>query len=191
MRKSNLRDFDFLSLVKSRKSTYEFGPKNVSDADLRYLLESARWAPSPHNTQSWSFIVVKDPDLINTLIGQAYSGFFHTPPPLVVVVVAEPIYVDQPALLKGKARKLASYHRYLSVAMPVSNLVLAAKDRGIDSFIASLMVKPANKLLGVPSGKDALLVVGLGYETKNAYVHPRSRRQLRTMVFKEHYGERR
>ena len=47
---------DFLSLSKSRRTTYEFSDKSVKDKDLNKILEAARWAPSCANSQPWKFI---------------------------------------------------------------------------------------------------------------------------------------
>ncbi len=39
--------------IRNRKSTRAFLPREVSEAQLRELLETARWSPSGGNTQPW------------------------------------------------------------------------------------------------------------------------------------------
>ena len=72
---------NFFKLVKSRKTTYEFTDKKIKDADIKKILEAARWAPSCSNVQPWHFIVVKDKKRISDLMKLAFYGAFHSPPP--------------------------------------------------------------------------------------------------------------
>ena len=45
-------------LLADRRSTRAFDPDHVvADAELRSLLEAARWAPSAGNSQPWAFLV--------------------------------------------------------------------------------------------------------------------------------------
>ena len=59
---------DFQELVKFRRSSrWLFSKKPIPDADLRKILEAARFAPTPHNCQPFEIIVVKDRDIIRQI----------------------------------------------------------------------------------------------------------------------------
>ncbi len=59
---------DFQELVKYRRSSrWLFSKKPIPDGDLRKILEAARYAPTPHNTQPFEIIVVKDREVIKQL----------------------------------------------------------------------------------------------------------------------------
>ena len=60
---------DFQELVKFRRSSrWLFSTKKqISDEDLKNILESARYAPSPHNRQPFDIIVVKDRNVIKQI----------------------------------------------------------------------------------------------------------------------------
>ncbi|MHA1144353.1 MAG: nitroreductase family protein [Candidatus Helarchaeota archaeon] len=59
---------DFQELVKYRRSSrYLYTQKPIPDAHLRKIFEAARYAPTPHNSQPFEIIVVKDKDVIKQL----------------------------------------------------------------------------------------------------------------------------
>ena len=59
---------DFQDLVKFRRSSrWLFSKKPIPDADLRKILEAARWSPTPHNCQPFEIIVVKDKAVIKQI----------------------------------------------------------------------------------------------------------------------------
>ena len=56
-----------LPLIGARRSVRTYDPTHlVSDADLRVLLEAARWAPSAGNSQPWGFLVGRRGDGVHT-----------------------------------------------------------------------------------------------------------------------------
>lgn len=56
-----------LSAIFARRSVREYTTEEVSDEDLRALLEAAMAAPSGNNRQPWQFVVVKDRALLDRL----------------------------------------------------------------------------------------------------------------------------
>ncbi|GIW06153.1 MAG: nitroreductase [Dehalococcoidia bacterium] len=46
-------------VIRERRSVRRFLPDPIDEADLLELLEAARWAPSPHNSQPWRFAIVR------------------------------------------------------------------------------------------------------------------------------------
>lgn len=47
------------NIITSRRSVRRFLPDSVDEARLVRLVEAARWAPSPHNSQPWRFAIVR------------------------------------------------------------------------------------------------------------------------------------
>ena len=63
-------DYDsFLGLVKARRTLRRFRPDPVPDGDIERIIEAARWAPSGYNSQPWEFVVLRDKNLIATIMG--------------------------------------------------------------------------------------------------------------------------
>jgi len=50
-------------LIRSRRAIRKFAARAVPEADVREVLEAARWAPSPANLQPARFIWVRDPTI--------------------------------------------------------------------------------------------------------------------------------
>lgn len=50
----------FFQVILDRRSIRKYTDEQVSEEDLKLILESARQAPSGENAQPWRFIVVKD-----------------------------------------------------------------------------------------------------------------------------------
>jgi len=65
---------DTLQCIAKRRSIRHFTEEEVSNEQLRQLLEAARWAPSWANTQCWEFIVVRDPAIKQELAATMPEG---------------------------------------------------------------------------------------------------------------------
>ena len=55
--KTAATDHPINELLAKRWSPYGFKDQQVAPADVRSLLEAARWAPSSYNEQPWSFFI--------------------------------------------------------------------------------------------------------------------------------------
>ena len=51
---------DLAELLRTRRAVRRFKPGDIPEADVREVLEAARWAPSPANLQPQRFIHVRD-----------------------------------------------------------------------------------------------------------------------------------
>ncbi|MCS7233578.1 MAG: nitroreductase family protein [Synergistetes bacterium] len=73
----------FFQVVYERRSVRDYTPEKVSEEDLRFILECARWAPSGENAQPWRFIIVRDEegkkflaDVSKKASGRRFTGEF-------------------------------------------------------------------------------------------------------------------
>jgi nitroreductase len=60
---------DFFDAVKGRKSIRRFKQTAVPDDVIRKILDAGRLAPSANNTQTWSFLVIKDRVVLKKMAG--------------------------------------------------------------------------------------------------------------------------
>ena len=58
---------DLATLMRNRRSVRQYQDRPVPREYLMQMLESARWAPSPHGRQPWRFVVITRQDLKQTL----------------------------------------------------------------------------------------------------------------------------
>ena len=58
---------DAIKTILTRISTRQFSDKPISDAELHTILEAGMSGPSAVNARPWSFIVVRDKDMLNKM----------------------------------------------------------------------------------------------------------------------------
>ncbi len=69
-----MEKIDLLKILKYRHACKEFNTKkNVSDKDLKYILECGRLAPSSFGVEPWKFIVIPRDKIIQEMISAAYD----------------------------------------------------------------------------------------------------------------------
>ncbi|HLE06792.1 MAG TPA: nitroreductase family protein [Candidatus Nanoarchaeia archaeon] len=175
---------DFAMLARERKTTYEFSNKEVSDELINKILETARWSPSSLNSQPWKFVIIKKKSSIKELVDSSYYGDFHTMPPVIIIPVIDGNYITtgQRGVKDGK---VGLTDAYLSIAMPIMNMCLQAKDLGIDSCILTPNEATAKRIINASKKDHAVIMVGLGYELKNVYQKTRERKKLSELVYHE------
>ena len=52
-----------LEIIKGRRTCRNFSAKPLPEGAVKQILEAARWAPSGANSQPWSFIVIRSPEM--------------------------------------------------------------------------------------------------------------------------------
>ncbi len=181
---------DFLTLAKNRRTTFEFDDTQISDKDLNYILECARWAASPHNDQPWKLIIIKNKTMIEKLMNLSHYGAFYSSPSMGIAIVLESPFENKKGLLKGKNKEFIDSHKYMAIGSILANVVTAVESIGYNSAIISIEPKEANTLLKVPKGKEALVLIAIGKEKKGAFHKPHERKPLSQITCQEIYEEK-
>jgi len=128
-----------------------FRPDPLSADDLTMILEAARWTGSSKNRQSWSFVVVGDPEQKERL---AACGDFTDPvrsAPAAIALVKEPGGND------------------FDTGRVAQNVMLAAAAIGVASCPITLHREgDAAAVLALPEGRHCRYAVALGYPAPTA-----------------------
>lgn len=199
-----------MELVKRRTSHrggYKKG-KDVSEEDIRFILEAARWAPSAGNSQPWEFLVVRDPDTRAAIVDLAKkqlkekiemewvtrhtrrvgsdSGFVHAP--VFIVVLGDPRLIEAYPV-RTRLDKWQS-HYFSSLSNCVLTLVLAATSLGLGTQWLSDVASPyfatmLKALLGIPDPLYPFHLIPVGYVDRE--LRPNERRPLEDQVHYERY----
>ena len=183
-----------LSLLTSRRTTYEYANRQVGDSDLMAVLEAARWSPSFLNLQPWQFIIIKNKEMIKKLLEQAYYGVYHCndyecrPPAIIAIVMKKKYYEGQYGY--PRRDKPGIFEAHLSISMPAMNMVLAAHERGLASCILNVNVQQASRLLGLSGGDTIPLIVCLGYARPGDKSPRKPRKNLESLLYYEKHGNR-
>ena len=180
----------FSSLVPSRKTTYEFSNKGISDADLQKILEAMRWSPNAGNIQPWQFIVIENKKNIQRLLDSA--SFIHFPfinpaPQILLVFILDKRCVEN-GPFKKEAIPVKMEDSKMCIGMSALQATLQAEALGISSCILTSSHDEIKKFLRLKKEHQVLLFVGLGYGKKEGYQKKRERKPLKEMVSYEYYG---
>lgn len=198
-----------LDLIKSRKSVRTYSEKEISDEDLRKILEAGHLAPSWMNVQSWKFILVKsqeNKDLLSKLsIGQAHVKNAKA---LIVCIADENAWeeskithIKNPALNPAHQGENGLLIRTMEqVIYPIAYMMLEAESLGISSCIIGALgneitqVEPdiyeeVREKLGLKEGQILSSIITLGYEATPAEPN-KKRKDFDDVVFLEKIGQK-
>ncbi|MGH8957291.1 MAG: nitroreductase family protein [Acidimicrobiia bacterium] len=132
--------------VLGLRAVRDFDSRPLSDPDLHAILEAGRWTGSSKNRQSWSVIVVTDPEQKERLAG---SGDFTDPVRRAPMAIA---LVQEGAVYEFDIGRLAQ------------NMMLAAKALGVPTCPVTFHRQDeAGAVLGLPEGMVCRYGIALGY----------------------------
>ena len=159
-------------VIRERKSVRSFSSKEVSDADIMSILDSARLAPSAKNRQPWKYVLLSGEEKekvlevfkkkldsgINEPSGYASLEIMRQASKVVLVFLeSEKILAD--------GISLTPY--YLSVGASIENALLRATELGISSlWVYDLIIAHKELKQMYFSGGEFMSALLFGYEDK-------------------------
>ncbi|MCL7476165.1 MAG: nitroreductase family protein [Methanosarcinales archaeon] len=140
--------------IKQRRVIREFKQDPVPDDILYRIIDSARWAPSPFNTQPWEFIIIRNSETLKKLAKCAPT--IECNAPMAIAVVILPITARYP------------FHQQVGEpghagAMAVQNIMLTAWELGIGTAWTTIEKDKVKQILNIPEEFDVLTVIPMGY----------------------------
>ncbi|HHU30797.1 MAG: nitroreductase family protein [Bacillota bacterium] len=207
----------FVQVINDRRSIRNYTDENVTEEELRIILESARQAPSGENAQPWRFVVVKDPknkkflsDLCRRGSGRRFTGEFLSKQ-----------MQERFRGLKDEAKREAAFKKLTSgnvsafvneadviiivsgrkdvwdlpfdTSAAIENMLLAVTALGLG---ACWLVAPCidvrdemvlNEYFGIPDGYKTISIIAVGKPSR--IPRPRPRLPLEELVFDEKFGQ--
>lgn len=150
-----------LENIASRKSVRLYLDRAVPAEMVESLLRAAMAAPSAKNRQPWSFIVVDDRSLLDTLASRLRYAKMLAHAPLAIVVCAE----TETVLADGTSVRNGFWEQDASAA--TENLLLAAEALGLGAVWTAASDEERSaavrQTLGIPDGVMPLCVVSIGF----------------------------
>lgn len=175
--------------IMKRRSVRKFTDYYVTDAEIKELMEAARWAPSWANTQVWEFIVVRDREVIKS-VTETYSGTnpartcSFAASALVVACAKTKISGCKDGAERTKFREWFMF----DLGMAVQNICLRACDLGLGTVVVGSMDHDAcAKVLSVPDGSEVVAVLPLGKPVESK--PGPQRKDLKDFVYLDLFGE--
>ena len=143
---------EFMDVVRRRRSVRKYKPDKVPKAEIEYVLEAARLAPSWANRQCWRYIVVTDEETRKKIALTDWTA----KAPVIIVGCGDPV--------KAGNRDGKPYYM-LDMGISMEHLVLAAAERGLGTcwLGGQFDEKVVREALGVPESHRVVAMTPLGY----------------------------
>ena len=151
-----------IQLRRARRALSETAvPKQV----VQRIMTAATWAPSCFNNQPWRFVVVDNPQQLETVKGFLAGGnYWAGKSPLIVLVLTEP---DLDCRLSDRRD-----YSFFSTGLAVENLVLQACREGLIAHpIAGYKPQEIKEALGIPQELVLLTLVIVGYPGDESHLN--------------------
>jgi nitroreductase len=200
------QDLSLLEALHSTPARRYLSAEPIADDVIRAILDAAIRGPSGGNSQTWAWIVVRDPETKKQIAGWYREGWdrhygsqrdailngpddgptgkrtFLAADHLAAHIEEAPVWIV-PVLLG--AAKSSNPRLGSSIYGAVQQLMLAARAYGLGSTLTTLHIgheDDVRELLGLPADALTMAIVPLGYPAKGRWAQPK-RRPLDEVVF--------
>jgi nitroreductase len=155
--------------IKKRRSVRKYEEKELSNDQIKQVLETARYAESWANKQGWQIMVVKSAETrakVAEVLGSNYGARAVATAPVLLVVCMDP---NASGVMKGKE------YYMVDAGILMDHLMLEAADMGLGTvFIGMFDEDKVREVLGVPEEYRIVGLTPLGYPAKMPGERPRN-----------------
>lgn len=143
-------------IMRTRRTVRSFSDRQVSVADVRRIIEAARWASSAGNLRLHRFFVTRSLAMID-LINAVSPGFYGSPP--AIIVICTNLEKSRAAGMKdGQAEVM------VDVGTAAMNMQVMAHALGLGTTpVTSFSRSGVTQALGLPNHMQPELILQLGY----------------------------
>lgn len=163
--------------IRSRRSIRKYTDQIVSDEAVAQILECAHLAPSGSNSQPWNFIVIRAPEMRETLAEVSHGQRWMAAAPVLIVCVADVrvrIPGDKELYLDEQSPLLEVKQIIRDTSIAVDHMALEAESMGLGTcWIAWFDQKDIRPLLQIPSDKYVVCILTIGYPAEKPPARPR------------------
>ncbi|MGD9238460.1 MAG: nitroreductase family protein [Desulfobacterales bacterium] len=159
----------FLSLAQKRRSIRKYLDKQVEAEKIDSILEAVLRAPTSRGRNSWEFVVVTDPVLLDTLSRSRPHGATHLKNAVLgIVVLGNPQICD----VWIEDASIASIYIHLAAtALDLGSCWIQIRDREHnDTQTAEAYVA---KVLNLPAHLKVETIIAIGYPAESKPAHPK------------------
>ena len=168
----------FFDLVITRQSVRKYLDKPVEREKIERCLEAARLAPSASNSQPWSFIVVDNLKLKESVARKtfdrviSFNRFSLLAPVLIILISERPSFLNKVAeATKDKQFSL------IDIGITAEHLCLQATEEVGTCMLGWFNEKGVKKLFNIPLSKRVELIITMGYPESNQ-IRPKKRKSI-------------
>lgn len=148
-----------LKTIHSRKSVRHYVEKKVTKDQLMTVVKAGMAAPTAGNKQPWSFVIIDDRTMLDTLAGLMQFGKMLKQASAAVVVCGNP-----ERSFPGEMS--AFWVQDCSAA--TENILLAVESMGLGAvwlgvYPGEARIKQVQQILGIPEKEIPLNIISIGY----------------------------
>ena len=152
---------DLMQGLLTRRSVRKFTEEPVAKEDVIDIIKAAQYAPSAHNTQPWSFLVIEDKEALKDFRHLQRSALFAENAPLVILVCGDK------NIAFSREKEGWSYLN-IDCSAATENLLLAAHAKGLGACWcgATPMTKPMTDIaerFNLPENIVPFAIVVIGH----------------------------
>jgi len=172
---------DVFEVMRGRRSVRAYTREEVSDEELKKVLEAGRCAPSAGNVQPWKLVIVRDEATKRRLVMDALGQDFISEASVVVVVCVD---LRRASLAYGdRGEKLYCLQ---DAAAFIQNMLLAAYALGLGTcWVGAFREEAVRKTLSIPTECRPVAIVPIGHPTEKPFF--RSKRSLKEITHNERF----
>jgi nitroreductase len=146
-----------LTFILGRRSIRAYAPGEVTEAQIRLLLEAAMAAPSAVAKDPWRFVVIRDPEMLARIADALPNGKMLATAPVGIVVCGD--------LDMAHDRQLSYLLQDCSAA--IENLLLAVHGLGLGACWLGVhpredRLRKLTELLGLPANVIPIAAIAIG-----------------------------
>lgn len=155
-----------MELLKTRRTYRRFAQKEISQEIIDEILEAARLASSAANRQPLSYIVIRTPEMVKKVF--AHTRWAGALPP----EQGQPKEGEEPVLFIAVIENTdINPVCDTDAGLAISNMTLAAWNRGVGSCMIGACNKPAlSELFGLTEKQVLHTVVAFGYPSHKSHI---------------------
>ncbi|MDH5624107.1 MAG: nitroreductase family protein [Candidatus Bathyarchaeota archaeon] len=170
---------DVFEAIKNRRSVRAYTSEEVSEEDVKRLIEAARLAPSAGNIQPWEFVIVRNTETKRRLSDAALHQTFIEEAPVVIVVCAD---VERSSW--GYGSRGANLYCLQDTAAATENMLLAAQALGLATcWVGAFHEDAVAKVINTPRNVRPVAIVPVGFPAEKP--NPPPRRSIKELVHYE------
>lgn len=173
--------------IKRRRSVRKFDTdRQVSDEDLRKIIEAGRMAPSWKNDQPWRFVVVRSQEAKDRIA----DCLLNSNPAVKAVRTASALLLLIGVPEEGEVHQDKPFW-LVDCGIAGEHIFLEATELGIGTVWVSMLDSPAIcNAVDLPAGMECVAVFPLGFPLEEIEAKPRTgRKAFDDVVFSERFGQ--
>ncbi len=199
---------DLFDAMHTQRAVRRFKPDPVPSEVVSRILDAATRAPSGGNSQTWSFVVLRDAEVrrqVGALYKDAWDAggiarFTSDPDPAKARVYKSAEYLaermgEAPVLILAcieSGGRGPSLTTGASIYPAVQNLMLAARALGLGTVITTIhrgREREIRELLGIPEDVTTAALIPMGYPAEGAGFGPVRRRPASEVTYVDRWGQ--